>query len=171
MVDVRDRVAEDRGLLKKIQLLLPGFSGYRQREDLRAADSILRIQLADRLKENRGKLEATRARLAEAYEMKALEPLGRLILSAQELEGMVRHAEQGYSGFSPAIRVEQSELEMLYEYDLALLEGLKRLEEKASSLGTDGSALAATQECTAILEEFRATFKKRLVQITGTEVK
>ena len=51
MVDLRSKVEDDRGLLKKIELLIPGFRGYREREDLRAADSLLRQQLAGRVKE------------------------------------------------------------------------------------------------------------------------
>jgi len=40
MTDLRTKVEEDRGLLKKIELFLPGFRGYRKKEDLRAADSL-----------------------------------------------------------------------------------------------------------------------------------
>ena len=49
MTDLRNKVEDDRGLLKKIQLAIPGFRGYRQKEDLRIADSLLRIQIADLL--------------------------------------------------------------------------------------------------------------------------
>ena len=48
-VDIRQRVDEDRGVLKKLQLLVPGFRGYRQGEDLREADSVLRLQVADKV--------------------------------------------------------------------------------------------------------------------------
>jgi len=46
MADIRQRVKEDQGILKKIQMFVPGFRGYRQREDLRDADRMLRDQLA-----------------------------------------------------------------------------------------------------------------------------
>ena len=49
MVDLREKVEADRGLLKKIQVHVPGFAGYRRKEDIRAADSLLRLQIADRL--------------------------------------------------------------------------------------------------------------------------
>jgi len=56
MPDIRDRVEQDRGLLKKIQLVIPGYAGYRRREDIRAADNLLRIQLANQLKGVRGEI-------------------------------------------------------------------------------------------------------------------
>jgi hypothetical protein len=170
MPDLRERVAEDRGLLKRLQLLIPGFAGYRRREDLRQADSLLRIQLANRLKEVRARMESQRAALADNYEIKALEPLGRLIFETEQLEGMIRHAEQGYSGFSAAIQVKESELDHLYEFDLALLDGMNMLDARVAAIGEAGKAGVAIKECTAILEQTRVTFKRRMNVITGTEV-
>lgn len=40
-MDLRSKVEDDRGMLTKIQLGIPGFRGYRQKEDLRIADSRL----------------------------------------------------------------------------------------------------------------------------------
>jgi len=170
VVDVRERVAEDRGLLKRIQLHIPGFAGYRRREDLRQADSILRIQIADRLKTVRGRMEGARTTLADNYELKALEPLGRLIFQTEELEGLIRHAEHGYSGFSAAIRVEEHELDKLYEYDLAMVEAIARLDGQVTVISEAGQAVGAVKACGASLEETRLAFKKRMARITGTEV-
>ena len=49
-VDIRQRVAQDQGALKRLQMLVPGFRGYRQGEDIRDADAILRLQIADKLR-------------------------------------------------------------------------------------------------------------------------
>jgi len=43
MPDIRERVEEDKGILKKIQSFIPGFRGYRRKEDLRDADRMLRM--------------------------------------------------------------------------------------------------------------------------------
>ena len=49
MTDLRDKVKDDRGLIKMIQLVIPGYRGYRIKEDLRIADRLLREELANRL--------------------------------------------------------------------------------------------------------------------------
>jgi len=170
MVDIRDRVEEDRGLLKRIQLHIPGFAGYRRREDIRQADSILRIQLAERLKAIRAKMDSARGTLADDYQLKALEPMGRAVLAAQELEGLIRHAEQGYSGFSWAIQIKEDELDHLYEFDVALLEGLNALEDLVQQITVGGDAVVAVKACSAAIEETRVTFKRRMDSITGTKV-
>lgn len=170
MPDVRDRVVENRGLLKRIQLHIPGFAGYRRREDLRQADSILRLQVAERLKGVRERMERVRGTLSDNYQVKALEPLGRAIFDAQEMEGMIRHAEQGYSGISWAIRVEEPELNKLYEFDLSLLEGVAALGVKIDHLAASpDKAMSLVQDLSTSLAELRGTFKRRWAFITGVE--
>jgi len=113
MVDLRDKVKEDRGLLKKVELAIPGFRGYRKREDLRIADSLLRKQLADKLKSVLTNIEQSRETLTRKMEIDMLEDVRRLVNQAQVIEGKVRHAEQGYTGVSADYRIEESELNQL----------------------------------------------------------
>jgi len=175
MPDLRERVEEDRGLLKRIQLHIPGFAGYRRREDLRTADNMLRIQIANKLKDFRGQLENARGTLTSSYQLKALEPLGTVILKTQSLEGQVRHAEQGYSGLVADVKVLEPQMNKLYEWDAFLLDGVAGLSQMAAQLETDapgdaGKVLAGIQGIGKSLADIEATFKRRMNVITGTEV-
>jgi len=175
MPDLRERVEDDRGLLKKIQLKIPGFAGYRRREDLRSADNLLRIQLADRMKKVKDTLEKARQDFTRNYQMAQLEPLGALVFKAQELEGRVRHAEQGYSGISADIRIEERELNSLYEFDLQLLNGIDACQAKGEALRVAAkkdadAADAAIEEMRDTLSFFETTFERRMNVISGTEV-
>src|SRR3989449_9602656 len=126
MPDIRDRVEQDRGLLKKIQLVIPGYAGYRRREDIRAADNLLRIQLANQLKGVRGELEDIRDGLAMEGKIQGLQGIGNIIFTVEGLEAKVRHAEGGYSGISATIQIKETELDKLYEYDYAMLDSLDK---------------------------------------------
>ena len=175
MVDLRERVEEDRGLLTRIQLHIPGFAGYRRKEDLRTADNMLRIQVANKLKAFRGQLEGARGTLSSNYQLKALEPLGATILKTQSLEGQVRHAEQGYSGLVADVKVLEPQLAKLYEWDAFLLDGVASLAGLATQLeddaGGDGKkVLADVRAISKSLADLEATFKRRMLTITGTEV-
>ncbi|HSV42580.1 MAG TPA: hypothetical protein VLH13_04130, partial [Methanomassiliicoccales archaeon] len=66
MPDIRQKVEEDRGLLKKIQMIIPGYRGYRIREDLRDSDKMLRMELSKRLGIQRRELEEARTELVRA---------------------------------------------------------------------------------------------------------
>jgi hypothetical protein len=172
---LRERVEDDRGLLKKIQLHIPGFAGYRRREDLRTADNLLRIQIADRLLKVKDRMDSVRGDFTRNYQIAHLEPLGGLIFKVTELEGRIRHAEGGYSGISADIRIEERELNHLYEFDLSLITGIDQLMAKA-----DGLKAAAKKDAEAVeagMEDFRGaaellenTFERRMKVITGTEV-
>src|SRR5206468_3131520 len=84
MPDIRDRVEQDRGLLKKIQLVIPGYAGYRRREDIRAADNLLRIQLANQLKGVRGDLEDIRDQMAMDGKVQGLQAIGAAVKSMRD---------------------------------------------------------------------------------------
>src|SRR2546425_13014825 len=108
MPDIRDRVEQDRGLLKKIQLVIPGYAGYRRREDIRAADNLPRNQLANQLKSVRGELEDIRHRLAMEGKVHGLPGNGNIIFTDQGLEAQVLDAESGYSGVSATIQIQET---------------------------------------------------------------
>ena len=155
MPDIRDRVEQDRGLLKKIQLMIPGYVGYRRREDIRAADNLLRIQLANQLKGVRGELEDIRDQMAMDGKVQGLSGLGNAIFTVEGLEAKVRHAEGGYSGLSATIRIEETELDRLYEYDYAMLESLD----------------AALKTCREAIMAFETAWKARTQAVTGIQVR
>lgn len=175
MPDLRERVEEERGLLKRIQLHVPGFAGYRRREDLRTADNMLRIQMANSLKAAREEAEEVREAMAEDGQLADLDRVGRLINRFRTLEGRVRHAEGGYSGISPAIRVEEPKINRLYEYDASLLDDVSALGKETAALKApegDGEQVPKrVKKIGALLDTFEDTFERRMVVITGTEVK
>ncbi len=175
MPDIRDRVEEDRGLLKRIQMHIPGYAGYRRREDLRAADKLLRIQLADKLVVIRKEVENTRGFMTRNYIRDNIEQLGNLILTFQEVEGKLRFSAGGYSGISADIRIEENELEKLYEYDYTMVTALEAIAQAVPPLDAAVKAKDKNAAATGIdtvrenLDKLQSAFKQRLVTITGTE--
>lgn len=176
MVDLRDKVHEDRGLLKKIELAIPGFRGYRKREDLRIADSLLREQLADKLKSVLTDVEQCRDILTRNMEMDMLEDIRRLVNQAQILEGKMRHAEQGYTGVSGDYRIEETELNRLYEWDLGLIEHINQLKndvdvfKNAVNSGDTSNMKNEMNNLNGKLIAFQDLFEKRREAIAGLGV-
>ncbi len=169
MVDLREKVSDDRGLIKKIQMAIPGYRGYRIREDLRIADSLLRIQIADKMRDAVLKpLEETREVCSRELELDLMNDIAAVISAAKTAEAKIRHAEQGYSGISPAYRVGDSELNTLYEYDLSLLYGMDELaklaEESLSAAENSDFAAVKTnaKQARSALSEVKIQFDKRI---------
>ena len=177
MTDLRERVEDDRGLIKKIQLIIPGFRGYRQREDARIADSLLRTQIADAVKERIiVPLELTREEASRALELDVMNSIAPAITKAKAVEGKIRHAEQGYSGISAGVRIEQDELNALYELDLSLLNVVDTLgrEAKAAADAAVEKNFPETAKLVAGLrsdmQEFSELLDKRIITAAGIMV-
>jgi hypothetical protein len=176
MADLREKVKEDRGLLKKIELAVPGFRGYRKREDLRIADSLLRTQLADRIKNVVRDIEQCRENLTKKMELDILEDVGNLIARIIALEGKVRHAEQGYTGISTDYRIEEDAQNRLYEWDLRLIDNIDDLKKSVNlfqSTINSGDMNTMKQEMSNIivkLNDFTELFEKRREAIAGLRI-
>ncbi len=176
MPDIRERVEEDKGILKKIQSFIPGFRGYRRKEDLRDADRMLRMQLADRLGLQRRGLEECRGMLVQSYGSKELDVIGGLINQFKKVEGVVTHAEMGYSGIAADIQIKEDELDQLYEFDASMLDHIASISASIDSL--KNSLMAADEQTSykdlmnikARVNAFEDQFNRRMNVIQGTEV-
>jgi hypothetical protein len=175
-VDIRQTVDQDRGVLKRLQLLIPGFRGYRQGEDIRAADSFLRIQVADKIKNARTTIENSRSSLSNASQFQALNDLAPVIADLMRFEGQVRFAEQGYTGISAAVRINPQQLDRLYEYDYGFVEAADQLNQSVAGLpaiatGADPAGVAALVTTVRNqVNQLEQAFKARLQVIEGIRV-
>jgi len=175
-VDLREKVESDRGTLKRLQLLIPGYRGYRQGEDIREADSFLRIQVADKVRNARTTVENARTALTNSNQFQALYDLAPLISDLWRFEGEVRNAEQGYTGISAAVRINPQQLDRLYEYDYGFVLAADTLSQTIAPLpsvagGSDGaktSALLATAR--GQLNQLEQAFKARIQVIEGIRI-
>ncbi|HYB78303.1 MAG TPA: zinc ribbon domain-containing protein [Thermoplasmata archaeon] len=174
--DIREKVEQDRGFLKRLQLLVPGFRGYRQGEDIRAADSFIRIQVADRIKNARTTIENSRSALSNANQFQALNDLAPVIADLLRLEGQIRFAEQGYTGFTPAVRINPQQLDRLYEYDYGFVQAADQLNQSVSSLpslATGSNSPQVTALVTTVrgqVSQLEQAFKARLQVIEGIRI-
>lgn len=173
--DIRSAVDNSRGLLKKIQLVIPGYRGYRRLEDLRAADELLRNQISVILQQALNALQSERMKLVAEDDFGKLTLVGSGISIVQEFQGELLHSQQGYSGISPAIRVDESKLGNLYDYDLKFLDISARIKELSdfSSASNLSDALGKLSEevnnARSAWEARMAAIEKILLTPSGDE--
>ncbi|MDG7028295.1 MAG: hypothetical protein JRN16_07795 [Nitrososphaerota archaeon] len=145
--DIRQQVEANRGVAKKLELLIPGLRGYRSKEDIRVSDELLRNQVADRLDKVRDNLQQLRKQVASSNDFTNLTSVGSLISQVQALSGEVRHAGQGYSGWVAPIQITDDKLNKLYDYDYSFVTAVFQLDDATSpgKLAYDGAAPNAIQ--------------------------
>ncbi len=155
MSDLVEFVEKNKGLIKKIQLIIPGYRGYRLKEDLRETDSLLRSYISKtQISPILGLLEDSRAKLVQSLELSIILDVADLIARVKTVDSKISHAEQGYSGISPTYRVGSKELYTLYEFDLNLIDNLGIIRAKAESINQDIS-LSQYKEAKNSIEEMK----------------
>jgi hypothetical protein len=175
-VDLRETVDNDRGIIKRLQLLVPGYRSYRQGEDARAADSLLRIQVADKIRNSRATLENARTALTNAGQFASLTDIAPLMADLQRLEGEIRFAEGGYSGISPALRINPQQVDRLYEYDYGFALAGDQLAQTISAVpgmttgGNPSGVPPLLATARGQVSQLEQAFKARLQAIQGIRV-
>jgi hypothetical protein len=172
MEDYRDKVAgERRGIINKLMELIPGYSGYVEKETRREADKLLREHLADRLELEKRRLEELRSEMTDAKKLDLLDDVDRVDLVFENLVDRLRFASYGYAGFFDTVRVDEDALDRLYEHDEALagdVAGIAaKLDELRSAYDSDGDVAAALKELRRLLKDFETKLAKRQDVISG----
>ncbi|CAD5244167.1 hypothetical protein [Thermococcus camini] len=126
-------MGKETKLLEKIELIVPGYHGYKKKELLREDDRIVRGKVADTLALARKDIERAMQRCAmlNCAQLVAIDTLRKKLMA---LESRVRHAEAGYSGYFDRISVREKEIEKLIEYDAKLIETAQAIEEAVKRL-------------------------------------
>ncbi|WP_010478486.1 hypothetical protein [Thermococcus zilligii] len=163
-------MGKETKLLEKLELVIPGFHGYKKKELLREDDRLVRAKVADVLVQARKEIERAlqRCAMVSCPQLVAMDSLRKKLVG---LEGRVRHAEAGYAGYFDRISVREKELEKLIEYDARMIELAEEILGRAKSLGGEvvnpqalGLSVLELEERLRALEE---TLDKRMSIVAG----
>jgi len=172
MSDLYDQVTEDQDPIKKLASKIPGFSGYIERENRRAADKLLRESIADRYEEIWKKISSLQKDLASDQSLEYLDDLETAAMKVQTFKDKIRNAAYGNSGFFDAVKVNEEELANLYDFDLALLENAESVQAAVDNVETsvaEEGLPAAISHLVSLSRELVTVFEKRSSVITASE--
>lgn len=170
MSDLLGRIREEQDIFGKLLGKIPGFTGYFDREQRRAADKMLRETVAGRYEEQWRRISAVQRDLISQGGLAYVDDLEGAAIKLRQFIDRVRTASYGYAGFFDAVKIRSEELERLYQYDLWMLtlvdEIGRAIDNVEASLGTDGLP-AAIRHLTALSQQSVEAFNKRTETITG----
>lgn len=98
---------------------IPGYNGYRSKEDRRADDRRLRESIAQRLSTTVDTLTSVSAKLAASRNLTQISTVERLVGSTRQLADRVRTASYGYGGIFTDRDVDEFALDQLRQFDAA----------------------------------------------------
>lgn len=172
MSDILGRIREEQDAFGKLVAKLPGFTGYFDRDQRRAADKLLRETVAARFEEQWRRISALQRDLISQGGLAYVGELEGAAIKLRQFVDRMRTATYGYAGFFDAIKIQSDSLEKLYQYDLWLLSLVdeigRAVDNVEASFGTDGLP-AAMHHLTGLAQSSVEAFQRRSeVILSGT---
>jgi hypothetical protein len=127
MSDQLDNARERRNFLERLGSKIPGFGGYLEREMRREVDKLQRDWLADQVDRARFAINGKVRDWSREGRLENLDRASSIEKMLDRLANRIRHADYGSSGFFDAVKIGQTELDRIYEFDLALTETMQYL--------------------------------------------
>ncbi|WP_457742514.1 hypothetical protein [Thermococcus sp.] len=126
-------MGKETSIVEKLELIIPGFHGYKKKELIREDDRLIRGKVADLLSQAKRELERALQRCATVNcgQLMGIENLRKKLMM---LESRIRHAEAGYRGYFDRIKFKEEELNRLLEYDAKMIELAEEILNDAKAL-------------------------------------
>jgi len=116
-------------LLEKLELAIPGYRGYKERELRREADRLIREHLLRLLEPAYRDFKSSM--LNAAGDAALMQLYNQVQALFDRVIAKLRTASYGYSGFFDAVKIREAELDRLLEYDWSLVSAVERLAKLA----------------------------------------
>ena len=165
MPDFFNKIQEDQGTVEDIVRRIPGFKGYFEKQDRRAADEALREFIAREFEELLGRFTNLQKELVRSGGIMHMERAQSIDTKLRTFIDRIESAAQGYAGLFDAMKAKEDELARLYAFDQTLLaykdqfdEGLDEMER---SIGKSEGLEGILRQLESIVTEANDTFKRR----------
>jgi hypothetical protein len=169
-MDFYKRIVDMQGSVEEVVRKVPGFKGYFERQDRRAADKLLRDKLARSFEDQLAEFSRLQGRLVDGGGMDLMERVQSIDTRLRTVIDKIESAPRGYTGLFDAAKVNEKTLADVYAFDSSLLAyqdqlatGLRAM---ADAIGTDGVSHVLDQ-LDALVSEIGVTLGRRADALHG----
>ena len=173
MSDFYGQVTSSQDIFRKLLSKVPGFSGYIERENRRAADKVMRETIANRFETIWGRISTFQRELINQGEISWVDDVESAAIKLRQFIDRIRTTTYGYSGLFDAVKINEKELALIYAYDEAMLSMVDVMDRAVAnmetSIGSDGfpasvrNLVSTAQQC---VEAFDRRYEAFMGQIT-----
>jgi hypothetical protein len=134
MSEIYKKSSSNLRLLEKLELILPGYRGYKEKELRRETDRLIRNYLLSRIQpayrdfKNAMKAIALSGDQTLATEYNEVQAIFDRVISK------LKTMSYGYTGFFDLVKVEEQQLDKMIEFDWNLVSTAERIQEKARNV-------------------------------------
>jgi len=170
---IYDKVDSDLDPFKKIASKIPGFGGYIERQKRRDSDKLLRETIADRFEQQYQRISSLQRALINEGEIGYVDDLEASAIKLRTFSDRVRRATRGYSGLFDAVKINEEELALLYQYDAQMLDLVDEvslaIDNVEASIGSDGLP-ASIRHLTSVSQQSIDVYDRREEVILGSDI-
>jgi hypothetical protein len=167
-----EKVTSQQDPFKKLASYIPGFGGYVNRQNRRDADKLLRDTVARRFEEQWKRTSQIQTDMVSNGQIAYVDDMEKAAIQLRTFIDKITTAPRGYSGMFDAVKINEKELESLYQFDAAffdLAEQVGRgLDNVEASLGDEAALPAAIRNVTSLARMAVETYNRRSEAVTGS---
>jgi hypothetical protein len=167
-----ERVTSQQDPFKKLMSHIPGFSGYIDRQNRRDADKVLRDTVARRFEEQWKRASQLQSDMVSNGMIAYVDDREKAAIQLRTFIDKITTAPRGYSGLFDAVKINEKELESIYQFDNAFFDladqvghGLDNVE---ASLADEASLPAAIRNVISLARLAVETYNRRSEAVTGS---
>ena len=169
--DLTERIQASQSKFEQLVAKIPGYGGYKRKEQRREADKLLRLHVAQRYQEQLRRLHEAQYTMTARGRLGAIMTLERASMKLQLLVDRIKNASYGYAGLFDAVKVDEDALDRLYDFDQGMLDGVDRvsglLDGLEESMGSGAPNLPEADELVRALDALNESYSRRQDAILG----
>jgi hypothetical protein len=171
MDDYFQKVTSMQDPFKKLGSYIPGFGGYVERQSRRDADKLLRDTVARRFEEQWRRTSQMQEDMVSNGMIAYVDDMEKAAIQLRTFIDKISTAPRGYSGLFDAVKINEKELESIYQFDAAffdLADQIARANDNVeASMGDENAPPAAIRNLTMLARLAVETYNKRSEAVTG----
>jgi hypothetical protein len=163
VANLHEKAVSQRNIIERIGAMIPGFSGYLEKETRRDVDKIQRDFCAGKLFAQKTAIKRVLEELISGGEIDGIGPFEKLMNRIDRVAQKIQNADRGYSGIFATVKVGEDELLKVYEHDLSLAEAVTEVAHKVSEFdaGDRGKLMTKVKETIDLVDRVDQFFAKR----------
>jgi hypothetical protein len=171
MDPILDKARAGQNALERLMSSIPGFKGYREKDLRRDADRLQREHLSLRLEQGKKALNRVSADLTRGGDLDVINDVETARKRLDKVVNRIRYAERGYSGFFDAVKVDETVLGRIYQFDMSLVEDVDGVWSAASAAEASPIAQArpALQDLIGRIDALDARLSERENVLRGVK--
>src|SRR5260221_11347250 len=144
MDPILDKARAAQNALERLMNSVPGFKGYRERDLRRDADRLQREHISARLEDGKKALNQGANAITRGGGLDVINDVETARKRLDKVANRIRYAERGYSGFFDAVKVDETVLAKVYQFDMGLIEDVDGVRAAAAAAATAQAGDART---------------------------